>query len=105
MRSNFPAASWSRSFSTIAVSAETEAVVNLAPSVAGTELVVSAALARPLRLDRSLGLRRGGAGFGLHRGFGRGNTSLMLGGGRSALSGIGTAAVISASDAAKALPA
>ena len=42
---------------------------------------------------------------GLHGAASAGAMSLMLGGGRSALSGIGTAAVISASDAAKALPA
>ena len=123
MRSNLPAASCSRSLSTMAVSAAA-AVVNAGASLspAGTEAVVSArglacsagaavcrraqqagaaaaAGGRPPALAvAAASVARPGCGW-----FGRpaGAMSLRLGGGRSALSGIGTAAMISSSSRRK----
>ena len=82
MRSNFPDASWSRSLSTSAVSAETDAVLNLTPSVevAGVELVVSAAAALPLRhRPEPQASARRRQGFRAARGIGRGNHVLDAG--------------------------
>src|SRR5262245_2112792 len=81
MRSYFPAASWSRSLSTIALSA-TEEVTAFGFAGAGTELVASLAGAALFAawLMSSAGMAADA-----------GEMSRTLGGGRSALAGIGTA--------------
>jgi hypothetical protein len=95
----------------MAVSVAADAVLNLTPSVAaaGAELVISTATGAGVAAAASTGASGFDAASAGASGFTAASagatTSLMLGGGRSALSGTGTAAAISASDAAKALPA